>query len=91
MRHMGAMLLLACTENKKVWNSNPRWHILESTMMYIAIDPKQPEAAYAACVDNPCYSKWTAEDVRKWLRDGAEVRLVDDDIAMQMLKKWLKK
>jgi hypothetical protein len=57
-------------------------------MMYVACDPKQPGAAYAACVDDPRFTEWTAEDVRQWLLNGAEVKLVEDNVAIEMIKAW---
>lgn len=60
-------------------------------MMYVACDPRQPGAAYAICVSGSRFSEWTAEEVRQWLLNGADVKIVEDAVAIEMLKKWRKK
>ena len=59
-------------------------------MCYVAEDPKQPGAAWAACSAKPEYAKYTARDVARWLRKGAIVQRVDAETARAMLKKWVR-
>ena len=60
----------------------------EEPMMYVAADPAQPGAAWAACVDDPRWVKDTARDIAQWVREGATVMRVTPDVASEMMMKW---
>ena len=60
------------------------------TMLYVAADPAQPGAAWAACVDDPRYAKYTAKDLSDWIRDGAIVMRVTPEVAREMMGKWIR-
>lgn len=60
------------------------------TMVYVAVNPSQPDAAWALCVDKPEFAKHTAKELAKWARGGAAVMRVDMDTAREMLRKWVK-
>lgn len=60
----------------------------DSAFCYVAADPEQPGAAWAATVDRPEYAKDTAKTVSKWIAKGANVMRVDVDTARAMLCKW---
>lgn len=62
----------------------------EKTMLYVAADPKQPGAAWAATVDEPKYAKDTADTLADWVMRGAIVQRVDRVTAMEMLRKWVR-
>ena len=62
----------------------------EETMVYVAADPKQPGAAWAASVDDPRFRKETARYVAAWLREGANVMRVTPEVAREMLMKWVR-
>lgn len=57
-------------------------------MCYVAADPKQPGAAWAATVDDPKYTKDTAKEIAKWVKSGANVMRVPTQTARDMLAKW---
>ena len=59
-------------------------------MVYVAVDPSQPDAAWALCVDKPENARHTAKDLARWARGGAAVMRVDMDTAREMLRKWVK-
>ena len=59
-------------------------------MVYVAVDPSQPDAAWALCVDKPEFARHTAKDLARWARGGAAVMRVDMDTAREMLRKWVK-
>ena len=59
-------------------------------MLYVAADPQQPGAAWAACVDDPKYAKDTADTIADWIRRGGIVQRVDRDTASDMLSKWVR-
>lgn len=56
----------------------------EGKMVYVAADPTQPGAAWAACVDNPRWANETAKDVASWVRNGATVMRVTPEVAREM-------
>jgi len=60
----------------------------EERMCYVAADPTQPGAAWAATVDDPQHAKDTAKEVAKWIKDGANVMRVPVQQARDMLCKW---
>lgn len=60
----------------------------EPQMCYVAADPAQPGAAWAAAVDRPEFAKETAKDIAKWVKKGANVMRVDVETARSMLTKW---
>ena len=60
----------------------------DTTFCYVAADPEQPGAAWAATVDKPEYLKDTAKLIAKWVKEGANVMRVDVDTARIMLCKW---
>ena len=62
----------------------------EEIMMYVAEDPTQPGAAWAACVDDPRWTKHTAKDIASWVRDGAIVKRVTKELAREMLVNWVR-
>ena len=57
-------------------------------MCYVASDPNQPGAAWAATVDKPEFAKDTAKTISGWVKDGAIVLRVDVPAAREMLRKW---
>ena len=61
-----------------------------TTMCYVAADPSQPGAAWAAMVDMPDHQKDTAKEIASWVRQGAHVMRIDTDTARQMLSKWVR-
>ena len=62
----------------------------EDRMCYVAADPAQPGAAWAACADDPRWAKDTAKDVASWLRNGATVMRVTPEVAREMMMKWVR-
>lgn len=61
---------------------------MDDAMCYVAEDPTQPGAAWAAVVDDPGRAKDTAKDVASWIREGATVKHVPVETAREMLCKW---
>ena len=57
-------------------------------MCYVAADPDQPGAAWAATVDDPKYAASTAKEIAKWIKQGANVLRVPTAEARAMLQKW---
>jgi hypothetical protein len=57
---------------------------------YVATDPAQPGAAWAACIDKPEWTKGTAKTVAGYIKQGATVMRVSHDEASVMLRKWLR-
>ena len=62
----------------------------ETTMCYVAADPKQPGAAWAICVDTPKHRVDTLKNIVQWERQGAEVKLVGIEEGRAMLMKWVR-
>lgn len=58
-------------------------------MLYVAADPNQPGAAWAACVDDPRWASSTAKDIAKWVRNGATIMRVTPEVGREMLSKWV--
>ena len=63
---------------------------METQMVYVAVDPSQPDAAWALCVDKPENAKYTAKDLAAWARRGAVVMRVDVETAIVMTRKWIR-
>ncbi len=61
----------------------------EQTYCYVAEDPDQPGAAWAACGDDPRFAKHTAKSIAQWVREGAHVERVTTERAREMLKAWV--
>lgn len=57
---------------------------------YVAADPTQPGAAWAAAVDDPKYAKDLARDVAGWIKRGANVMRVPTQTARDMMGKWVR-
>jgi hypothetical protein len=57
-------------------------------MFWVAADPDQPGAAFAACADEPQYAAETAESLADWRERGATPQRVDRDTMMKMLSTW---
>mgnify|MGYP005607156139 FL=1 len=61
-------------------------------MVYVAADPAQPGAAWAAFVDDPSHSKAVKDDmateIASWVRKGANVMRVTTHQAREMMQKW---
>ena len=57
-------------------------------MLYVAADPAQPGAAWAACADDPRWEKHTADDIAEWESQGAIVMRVPVAEAIKMLNVW---
>ncbi len=57
-------------------------------MWWVAEDPEQPGAAYAATHDDPAYKKDTAKFVAKYIKKGVNVFRTDQATAIAMLRKW---
>jgi hypothetical protein len=57
-------------------------------MCYVAADPTQPGAAWAATVDEPKYAKSNAKEIANWIKNGANVMRVPTQTARDMLTKW---
>jgi len=62
----------------------------DGTMVYVAADPAQPGAAWAACVDDPRFAKDAAKDIAGWVRKGATVMRVSPEVAREMMMKWVR-
>ena len=62
----------------------------EEMMVYVAADPNQPGAAWAACVDDPRWAKDTAKDIASWVRKGATVMRVTPELAREMMMNWVR-
>jgi len=64
----------------------------DGVMVYVAADPEQPGAAWAAYVDDPTHSesvkKNMAKEIASWVRNGATVQRVSAPDARAMLKAW---
>ena len=63
---------------------------MNDEMCYVAADPKQPGAAWAFCIDDPRWIKSTAVNISNWVKNGAKVEHVTEDVALEMLKKWVR-
>ena len=63
---------------------------MSDEMCYVAADPEQPGAAWAICIDDSRYAKYTAKDLSTWTLKGANVMRVTYDVALEMLKKWVR-
>ncbi len=57
-------------------------------MCYVAADPEQQGAAWAATVDDPKYADSNAKTLAKWIKQGANVLRVPTQTARDMLAKW---
>ena len=57
-------------------------------MAYVAADPAIPGGAWAMCIDDPRWAKYTARDIARWVSEGATIMRVTPDVAREMLKKW---
>jgi hypothetical protein len=57
---------------------------------YVAADPDQPGAAWAAAADDPKDAKYTAKNVADWIKEGAHVMRVPTQTAREMLAKWVR-
>lgn len=66
----------------------------KDAMVYVAADPTQPGAAWAAFVDDPGYKADVKRDMAKeiaaWVRKGAQVQRVPVAQAREMLAKWVR-
>lgn len=60
----------------------------DEKMCYVAADPEQPGAAWAAAVDDPKYAKDNAKEIAGWIKQGANVLRVPVQEARDMLCKW---
>lgn len=63
----------------------------DKAMCYVAADPQQPGAAWAAMVDDTSTAerkKDAAKNLASWIRDGAIVERVTVEKAREMLSKW---
>lgn len=61
-----------------------------NSMCYVAADPEQPGAAWAATVDKPEYAKSNAKIIAAWIVKGANVMHVPTKTAREMLCKWVR-
>lgn len=62
-------------------------------MVYVAADPNQPGAAWAAFVDDPKHPELKrdiAKEIAQWVRQGADVQRVSVATAREMLSKWVR-
>jgi len=62
----------------------------DEEMFFVAIDPAQPDAAYAACADDPRWAIQTAIYIAEWKAEGATIHRVDRDTMRAMLKRWIR-
>lgn len=66
----------------------------EQAMVYVAADPAQPGAAWAAFVDDPEHGasikKDMAKEIASWVRKGAQVQRVPVQQARDMLAAWVR-
>jgi hypothetical protein len=64
----------------------------DSVLVYVAADPEQPGAAWAAYVDDPTHiesvKKNMAKEIASWVRKGATVQRVSAADARAMLAAW---
>lgn len=64
----------------------------DGVMVYVAGDPAQPGAAWAAFVDDPTHGpsvkKEMAKEIASWVRKGATVQRVPAQQARDMLAAW---
>jgi len=59
-------------------------------MCYVAADPEQPGAAWAATADEPKYANSNAKEIATWIKEGANVLRVPTETAREMLCKWVR-
>jgi uncharacterized protein YcfJ len=64
--------------------------INDDEMAYVAADPAQPGAAWAAFVDKPQYKADLAKVIASWVRKGAQVQRVPVQQARDMMSKWVR-
>lgn len=60
----------------------------KEVMCYVAADPTQPGAAWAAVVDDHRDDKTTAKDIAGWVKKGANIERVTVERAREMLLAW---
>lgn len=70
--------------------SDKERNVIEERMCYVAADPNQPGAAWAACVIDPRWAEDTAKSVSEWIKDGANTMQVPVETAREMLGKWVR-
>ena len=63
---------------------------MNEEMCYVAADPSQPGAAWAAMADIPEHIKDTAKTIAEWVQEGAHVMRVPTETAREMLSKWVR-
>lgn len=59
-----------------------------AALCYVAGDPAHPETAWALCVDDPKFAKYTARDIGRWAKAGARIERVTATEAIQRLRAW---
>ena len=58
-------------------------------MVYVAVSPGRPDAAWAACVPHhPRRAKETLSHIASWLKKDATLMYVSLDVAKQMTRNW---
>ena len=60
----------------------------DERMCYVAADPEQLGAAWAATVDDPKYADINSKQIANWIKNGANVMRVPIQTARDMLAKW---
>lgn len=59
------------------------------SMAYVAIDPQQPQAAWAALAEGSRSPEEVMKVLDSWERDGAQVKRVPAEQARMMLARWV--
>ena len=59
-------------------------------MVYVAVEPATPDAAYALCVDNPERKQLIAETLADWIKEGAAVKHVTHEIGCEMMMEYIR-
>lgn len=60
----------------------------ETIMCYVAADPEHPGTAWAIAVDAPEYKKYTAREIARWVKEGAEVKRLPYQEGLRWVQKW---
>lgn len=86
------MWRLRLTDLLGLWPKRKETTMSNETMAYVAADPAQPGAAWAAYVDDskdtPSMKKDLAKEIASWVRKGATVQRVPVQQARDMLAAW---
>lgn len=73
-------------EEKRISDRSVRTPMATQKMFYVAMSKKQPDRAFASCVDEPT-EKWGKAVLKEFYRDNAgyEIRHVDGDEMVRLM------